>query len=155
MAGRRFGWGFNDNSATSESASNDGSGVTTSTAAKGGSSSGNNKLKCDELAFPVPCDDGRCHTDYISCLRSLSDKAHELSAALLAGQQQQHRTGDGDGNVEGEGSDGSDRSKQRRHPTWHEALAAAMRDGAGSFDEHGMNEPEGGGSGGSGEAGIP
>ncbi|CAM9959911.1 unnamed protein product, partial [Ectocarpus fasciculatus] len=33
---------------------------------------GNTKgLKCDELSHAVPCPDGECHTDYISCLRSL------------------------------------------------------------------------------------
>jgi hypothetical protein len=26
---------------------------------------------CDESEVPVPCDDGNCHTDYISCLRAL------------------------------------------------------------------------------------
>jgi hypothetical protein len=26
-------------------------------------------LKCDDLAYPVPCSDGVCHSDYISCLR--------------------------------------------------------------------------------------
>jgi hypothetical protein len=26
---------------------------------------------CDESDIPVPCDDGKCHSDYISCLRAL------------------------------------------------------------------------------------
>ena len=32
---------------------------------------------CDDSARPVPCGDGTCHTDYISCLRSLSEKVME------------------------------------------------------------------------------
>ena len=30
------------------------------------------KLSCPDLALPVPCGDGVCHSDYISCLRSLA-----------------------------------------------------------------------------------
>lgn len=26
-------------------------------------------IKCDGLKLPVPCGDGQCHSDYISCLR--------------------------------------------------------------------------------------
>lgn len=26
-------------------------------------------LTCNELKYPVPCGDGKCHSDYISCLR--------------------------------------------------------------------------------------
>lgn len=26
-------------------------------------------LSCQDLALPVPCADGNCHSDYISCLR--------------------------------------------------------------------------------------
>ena len=36
-------------------------------------------VKCDDLQKPVPCADGTCHSDYISCLRSLSDVAESLS----------------------------------------------------------------------------
>jgi len=28
-----------------------------------------NKLSCSDLKLPVPCADGECHSDYISCLR--------------------------------------------------------------------------------------
>ena len=38
-----------------------------------------NVVKCDDLETPVPCADGTCHSDYISCLRSLSDVAEGLS----------------------------------------------------------------------------
>jgi hypothetical protein len=32
--------------------------------------SGEKSLSCsDDLRFPVPCSDGKCHSDYISCLR--------------------------------------------------------------------------------------
>ena len=43
-------------------------------------------VKCDDLERPVPCADGTCHSDYISCLRSLSDVAEGLSreAPLLS-----------------------------------------------------------------------
>eukprot|EP00629_Pelagomonadales_sp_RCC1024_P016931 CAMPEP_0119264760 /NCGR_PEP_ID=MMETSP1329-20130426/3764_1 /TAXON_ID=114041 /ORGANISM="Genus nov. species nov., Strain RCC1024" /LENGTH=1310 /DNA_ID=CAMNT_0007264551 /DNA_START=450 /DNA_END=4382 /DNA_ORIENTATION=+ len=34
------------------------------------------KESCWESDTPVPCDDGNCHTDYISCLRSLA-RSHE------------------------------------------------------------------------------
>ncbi len=30
-------------------------------------------LDCPDLALPVPCGDGTCHSDYISCLHSLSN----------------------------------------------------------------------------------
>jgi hypothetical protein len=30
--------------------------------------------KCPDSAKPVPCADGKCHSDYISCLRALADK---------------------------------------------------------------------------------
>jgi len=32
---------------------------------------------CDESDVPVPCDDGKCHSDYISCLRALDIKHHK------------------------------------------------------------------------------
>jgi hypothetical protein len=34
-----------------------------------GGSSNSRDLKCPDLNLPVPCGDGTCHTDYISCLR--------------------------------------------------------------------------------------
>lgn len=40
-------------------------------------------LKCDDLAYPVPCSDGKCHTDYISCLR-VSLNSNVLVAVLVA-----------------------------------------------------------------------
>ena len=40
-----------------------------------GSSKG---LKCDDLSKAVPCPDGECHSDYISCLRSLTATANSL-----------------------------------------------------------------------------
>lgn len=43
-----------------------------------GSSKG---LKCDELSHAVPCPDGECHTDYISCLRSLTYQANSIAEA--------------------------------------------------------------------------
>lgn len=36
-------------------------------------------LKCEELSHAVPCPDGECHTDYISCLRSLTYQASKIS----------------------------------------------------------------------------
>eukprot|EP01034_Spumella_vulgaris_P022705 gene22705-28858_t len=38
-------------------------------------------LVCSELSLPVPCGDGQCHSDYISCLRSLSSQAEQLVAS--------------------------------------------------------------------------
>jgi hypothetical protein len=35
-------------------------------------------LSCTDLAFPVPCGDGTCHANYISCLRSLADHVEAL-----------------------------------------------------------------------------
>ena len=32
----------------------------------------NAKFSCPDLKLPVPCGDGKCHTDYISCLKALS-----------------------------------------------------------------------------------
>ena len=52
---------------------------------------------CDDSARPVPCGDGTCHTDYISCLRSLSDKVMEKKrkeSEELDGGDSSH---DGDG----------------------------------------------------------
>ena len=60
-----------------------------------GGSSGNfltdkKAVSCHSMETPVPCADGRCHTDYISCLRSLSVVAEEISreapSSLLAKQ---------------------------------------------------------------------
>lgn len=42
------------------------------------SSSFDKRLHCDDLKRPVPCADGECHTDYISCLKSLSNSAESL-----------------------------------------------------------------------------
>lgn len=33
---------------------------------------------CPDLKYPVPCGDGQCHTDYISCLRV---RAHRMMCA--------------------------------------------------------------------------
>ena len=99
--GKRFGWGYND---FPEQATPN--------------------LKCEDLALPVPCDDGACHTDYISCLRSLSSTAEELSSQLLETKVSGLEQGRGGG----------------RHQSWHGALAAAMREAVGSFDEHGLKE---------------
>ena len=30
--------------------------------------------QCPDSKVPVPCDDGQCHSDYISCLRALVDE---------------------------------------------------------------------------------
>jgi hypothetical protein len=35
------------------------------------------KLNCPDLAFSVPCADGTCHSDYISCLKSMSKHAND------------------------------------------------------------------------------
>jgi hypothetical protein len=47
-------------------------------------------VSCHSMEAPVPCADGKCHSDYISCLRSLSDVAEEISreapSALLGRQ---------------------------------------------------------------------
>jgi hypothetical protein len=45
------------------------------------------KSKCPELAFSVPCADGECHSDYISCLKSISDGGGtSWSSALSAAE---------------------------------------------------------------------
>ena len=44
----------------------------------GGSSLSKN-LKCPDMKEPVPCGDGKCHTDYISCLKSLEIEADKLA----------------------------------------------------------------------------
>jgi hypothetical protein len=44
----------------------------------GGSSLSKN-LKCPDMKEPVPCGDGKCHTDYISCLKSLEVEADKLA----------------------------------------------------------------------------
>ena len=33
---------------------------------------------CPDMKMPVPCGDGICHSDYISCLRSLSNEAEKI-----------------------------------------------------------------------------
>jgi hypothetical protein len=56
-------------------------------------------LKCDDLSLAVPCPDGQCHSDYISCLRSLSYQAHVLAEQYK--EQEQGRQGGGaDGAVQ-------------------------------------------------------
>ena len=42
---------------------------------------GTKAVSCPSLKFPVPCGDGTCHSDYISCLRSYSDHAEALALA--------------------------------------------------------------------------
>eukprot|EP00605_Chrysophyceae_sp_TOSAG23-4_P000612 GSChrysophyteH1.ASY1.ANO1.689.1 assembled CDS len=76
------------------------------------------RLSCPELSLPVPCADGACHTDYISCLRSLSDKAMEISAAIEGGTSK----------------------KPEQSSSWHEAIAEAMKSHNGGFDEFGMQD---------------
>lgn len=63
---------------------------------------------------PVPCGDGQCHTDYISCLRSLSSVAERL---------------------------GSSTDNGKAH-SLELLLAEAMRAGSGSFDEKGPRAEE-------------
>ena len=62
--GKRFGWGYNDSPDPAAP-----------------------KLTGDDVAVPVPCDDGSCHTDYISCLMSLSKKAGELRSLLMEAEE--------------------------------------------------------------------
>lgn len=50
-------------------------------------------LSCPELSSPVPCGDGACHANYISCLRSLGDRVE----ALVAGTGALQPPGDGGG----------------------------------------------------------
>ena len=44
-----------------------------------GGSSLSKTLKCPDMKEPVPCGDGKCHTDYISCLKSLEVEADKLA----------------------------------------------------------------------------
>ena len=67
---------------------------------------------CTEVALPVPCADGRCHGDFISCLRSLSDSAESLA---------------------GNASSASVSSEL----SLKDALLAAIREGHGRFDKSG------------------
>jgi len=46
---------------------------------------GTKAISCPNLKLPVPCGDGTCHSDYISCLRSYSDHADALAAAVASG----------------------------------------------------------------------
>jgi hypothetical protein len=46
---------------------------------------GTKSVSCPNLKLPVPCGDGTCHSDYISCLRSYSDHADALVAAGAGG----------------------------------------------------------------------
>jgi hypothetical protein len=40
---------------------------------------------CPDMHLPVPCNDGKCHSDYISCLKSISNEAdHILDSHDLA-----------------------------------------------------------------------
>ena len=41
--------------------------------------------KCPELAFSVPCADGECHSDYISCLKSINAGGTATGVADTAG----------------------------------------------------------------------
>lgn len=45
-------------------------------------------ITCPDTALPVPCGDGKCHTNYISCLRALGDRATLLlSSSDLSSKQ--------------------------------------------------------------------
>ncbi|KNC48967.1 uncharacterized protein AMSG_04712 [Thecamonas trahens ATCC 50062] len=43
-----------------------------------------NRGPCRDPSFPVPCGDGKCHPEYISCLRSLNAMEQERNAELAA-----------------------------------------------------------------------
>jgi hypothetical protein len=105
--GHRFGWGHVD-----------------------GAEQKTEKLKCPELNKPVPCGDGACHTDYISCLRSLSERAEEISAAIATQGTKTHA------------KDNAAAQVLAKPPTWHAALAESMRSHNGAFDEFGLTAGE-------------
>lgn len=45
-----------------------------------GDTNGASVVSCgDDASKPVPCADGECHSDYISCLKSLSNQASALA----------------------------------------------------------------------------
>jgi hypothetical protein len=89
-------------------------------------------VSCHSMETPVPCADGKCHTDYISCLRSLSDVAEEISKEapiLTAGGYARGANGGGD-------SKETSQSQSHSHQEpWSTSLVSAMRKGtAFSFD---------------------
>ena len=49
-------------------------------------------LSCPDLKLPVPCADGTCHSDYISCLRvCISNRNYELQrTSIVAGHMLKH-----------------------------------------------------------------
>jgi hypothetical protein len=79
---------------------------------------------CKDSATPVPCGDGTCRSDYITCLRALSDveRRDSLRSSVLwafrayaggrAGERGEEGggggDGDGDGDGDGEGGDARD-----------------------------------------------
>ena len=42
---------------------------------------------CDDSAFPVPCGDGTCQPDYITCLRALTELKKRREAEKGAGSK--------------------------------------------------------------------
>ena len=81
---------------------------------------GSKAISCPNLKLPVPCGDGTCHSDYISCLRAYSDRADALAAEVGASG-----TPVGAGSGGGGAGDGSDKLSLE--------LAEAMRSGIGMF----------------------
>ena len=89
------------------------------------------KPKCDDLSFPVPCDDGICHSDYISCLRGL---AFSFEKEAEEGIKRDINIADVDKDIP------MNKNNNRGHRSWTQAIGQAMRSRAGSFDEQGMEE---------------
>lgn len=50
---------------------------------------------CPDLKEPVPCGDGKCHTDYVSCLRGLASLAESLAAKAESGNGEPGSTSSG------------------------------------------------------------
>ena len=65
------------------------------------------KGPCQDPAAPVPCGDGTCKSDYITCLRALTDatEAAERAAQARGGQEQAGAAGRGRPRAEGRWSD--------------------------------------------------
>ena len=63
---------------------------------------------CKDSASPVPCSDGTCRSDYVTCLRALSDGERRgalRSSVLWAFRAYAGRSGEGGGDGEGGGGE--------------------------------------------------
>lgn len=91
------------------------------------------KGPCKDTAFPVPCGDGTCRSDYVSCLRAMSERVRteETRDTLLWAMRERSRAAREQAQERGEVDDAAGHAAASRVLGRASALEAAARDAAG------------------------